>query len=200
MSILRRFLGVDYVQPLRSGRRGGFLRTTTAARRCIAPIGACSILPVAQGLSRAPCMSRTERRHAGRDRVRGMRRAVSRRRARHPRVDRRMLVIASVIFDRSPTAVLAYVTLHKLEPCNPAGHRPTGGAGLTVLLATGRAGRPASGFRLPASSFRLPAGLGVRTPARRPDGCAIHLPCERQRRGSRGQRAAAWGVGGSRTR
>ena len=47
---------------------------------------------------------------------------------------------------------------------------------------------------------RLPARLGVRTPARRPDGCAIHLPCERQRRGSRGQRAAAWGVGGSRTR
>jgi hypothetical protein len=43
---------------------------------------------------------------------------------------------------------------------------------------------------------RHPERRDVRTPARRPDGCGIRLLCERQRRSSCGQRAAARGVGG----
>jgi hypothetical protein len=43
---------------------------------------------------------------------------------------------------------------------------------------------------------RLPARRDVRAAVHRPDGCVIDLLCERQRRGSCGQRAAARGVGG----
>ena len=43
--IVRRFLGCDSVRPLRTGRRGGFSRSMTAAQRRSALMGARSIFP-----------------------------------------------------------------------------------------------------------------------------------------------------------
>jgi hypothetical protein len=48
-SILRRFLGRDSARPLRTGRRGGFSRRSTAGEQRIAAIGTGSILPARGG-------------------------------------------------------------------------------------------------------------------------------------------------------